>query len=219
MGKLTRNSYGLKVRDWVKCLFEAVLSYANEEELWQKNNKLKINICKSTETEIRVRNTTLEALAELTQKYSGKCLSKDQLRAALTLYLKDFLKILVDDRGSKTKGVKYWHFTLKLWKPDKTLNLEEFERQWDSCRQKSGLQTLTSVSQVIPNQFQALIVDKTKGFVGREYVFKEIADFLVNQPNGYFTIEGDPGVGKSAILAEYVRCTGCIAYFNCRVSD
>jgi len=30
---------------------------------------------------------------------------------------------------------------------------------------------------------------------------------------GYFTIEGDPGAGKSAILAEYVRRTGCIAHF------
>jgi hypothetical protein len=54
------------------------------------------------------------------------------------------------------------------------------------------------------SRFQALIEDKTKDFVGREYVFNAIADFLTNQPNGYFIIEGDPGMGKSAILAEYI---------------
>lgn len=64
------------------------------------------------------------------------------------------------------------------------------------------------------SRFQALIEDKTKDFVGREYVFDAIANFLTNQPNGYFIIEGDPGMGKSAILAEYVRQTGCVAHFN-----
>ena len=64
------------------------------------------------------------------------------------------------------------------------------------------------------SRFQALIDDKTKDFVGRTYVFDAIANFLTNQPNGYFIIEGDPGMGKSAILAEYVRRTGCVAHFN-----
>lgn len=66
----------------------------------------------------------------------------------------------------------------------------------------------------IPNKFQTLINDKTKGFVGRTYVFDEIADFLVKHPKGYFIIEGDPGMGKSAILAEYARRTGCVVHFN-----
>ncbi|MBE7557268.1 MAG: ATP-binding protein [Anaerolineales bacterium] len=43
--------------------------------------------------------------------------------------------------------------------------------------------------------------------MGREYVFTAIDEFLVSQPNGYFVIEGDLGVGKSAILAEFVRRT------------
>jgi len=68
----------------------------------------------------------------------------------------------------------------------------------------------------VPLQFQSLIAEKTEGFVGREFVFGAIQDFLQQQPNGYFIIEADPGVGKSAILAEYVRQTGCVAYFNVR---
>jgi hypothetical protein len=63
-------------------------------------------------------------------------------------------------------------------------------------------------------QFQSLIQDKTEGFIGREYIFDEIRRFLVENPKGYLTIIGDPGMGKSAILAKYVEDTGCIAHFN-----
>jgi MinD-like ATPase involved in chromosome partitioning or flagellar assembly len=73
-----------------------------------------------------------------------------------------------------------------------------------------------SSASVLPLQFQSLIADKTEGFVGRQFVFDAISEFLQKQPNGYFIIEADPGVGKSAILAEYVRRTGCVAYFNVR---
>ncbi|MEQ9553441.1 MAG: hypothetical protein RIM23_27945 [Coleofasciculus sp. G3-WIS-01] len=73
-----------------------------------------------------------------------------------------------------------------------------------------------STHPAVPLQFQSLIAEKTEGFVGREFVFGAIQDFLQQQPNGYFIIEADPGVGKSAILAEYVRQTGCVAYFNVR---
>lgn len=52
--------------------------------------------------------------------------------------------------------------------------------------------------------------------MGRANVFQAIDSFLSSQPNGYFTIAGDPGVGKSAILAQFVRRTGCLAHFNVR---
>jgi hypothetical protein len=65
-------------------------------------------------------------------------------------------------------------------------------------------------------QLRNLLIDKTRDFVGREYVFTAINDFLQNHSSGYFIIEGDPGLGKSALLAEYVRRTGCIAHFIVR---
>jgi hypothetical protein len=52
------------------------------------------------------------------------------------------------------------------------------------------------------SQFQSLIQDKTEGFVGREYVFDAIQAFIQDNKKGYFTIIGDPGQGKSAILAK-----------------
>ena len=63
---------------------------------------------------------------------------------------------------------------------------------------------------------RSLIEEKTEGFVGRKYVFQAIQDFVNSQPNGYFIIEAEPGVGKSAILAKYVQQTGCVAHFNVR---
>ncbi|AFZ19611.1 hypothetical protein Mic7113_3900 [Allocoleopsis franciscana PCC 7113] len=84
------------------------------------------------------------------------------------------------------------------------------------CSESDSLSaTPASASQPVwRHQFQTLIDNKTKDFVGRKYVFHAIAEFLENQPNGYLIIEGDPGIGKSAILAEYVRRTGCVAHFN-----
>lgn len=67
-----------------------------------------------------------------------------------------------------------------------------------------------------PRRWSALVGDKTADFVGREFVFSEIASHVSGTNSGYFVVEGEPGVGKSTILAEYVRRTGCIAYFNSR---
>ncbi|GJD19103.1 hypothetical protein RIVM261_040590 [Rivularia sp. IAM M-261] len=88
-------------------------------------------------------------------------------------------------------------------------------QQWD----EQAIQALVKAIQQampknVPTQFQSLIADKIEGFVGREYVFDAINAFTANNPKGYFTIIGDPGQGKSAILAKYVQDTGCIAHFN-----
>lgn len=77
-------------------------------------------------------------------------------------------------------------------------------------------ETMKALTRAMPplNQFKSLIEDKTKWFVGRKYVFDAIQAFISNNPKGYFTIIGDPGQGKSAILAKYVQDTGCVAHFN-----
>jgi hypothetical protein len=75
---------------------------------------------------------------------------------------------------------------------------------------------LQEKNQAEDKEQQKLIEEKTEGFVGREFVFEAIEEFLKKQPNGYFIIEGEPGIGKSAILAKYVQQTGCVAHFNVR---
>jgi hypothetical protein len=67
-----------------------------------------------------------------------------------------------------------------------------------------------------PDEFKALIEEKTKVFCGREFVFKKFDDFLKNHPKGYFTVIGDAGMGKSAIAAKSVLKYKAICYFNIR---
>jgi hypothetical protein len=101
---------------------------------------------------------------------------------------------------------------------------EEFRRQWlGNVRVEESPETVISnqpapvgESLGVRHPFQALIEEKTEGFVGRGFVFEAIENFLASQPNGYFIIEGEPGIGKSAILAKYVQQNGCVAHFNVR---
>lgn len=88
-------------------------------------------------------------------------------------------------------------------------------QQWDEQAIQALIQAVQQATpKNVSTQFQSLIADKTEGFVGREYVFDTINTFIANNSKGYFTIIGDPGQGKSAILAKYVQDTGCIVHFN-----
>ena len=69
--------------------------------------------------------------------------------------------------------------------------------QWDEEAIKALIKAIQQATpKNVPTQFQSLIADKTKEFVGREYVFDAIEAFIANNPKGYFTIIGDPGQGK-----------------------
>ncbi|MEH2081437.1 MAG: AAA family ATPase [Nostoc sp.] len=67
-----------------------------------------------------------------------------------------------------------------------------------------------------PDEFKALIEEKTKAFCGRVFVFNEFDAFLKKHPKGYFTVIGDAGMGKSAIAAQSVSKYKAICYFNIR---
>src|SRR4051794_23719942 len=81
---------------------------------------------------------------------------------------------------------------------------DDFHAQLESVVAAVGLRP------TVPDTVSAIVADKTRDFVGRDYVFEAIERFLTDNPNGYLTIEGDPGIGKSAILASFVKRTGCI---------
>ena len=86
----------------------------------------------------------------------------------------------------------------------------------DHTFQEVNDEAMKAMTSALPalNRFKTLIEDKTRWFVGRSYVFEAIQSFIDNNRKGYFTIIGDPGQGKSAILAKYVKDTGCVAHFN-----
>ena len=66
--------------------------------------------------------------------------------------------------------------------------------------------------------FSSYITERTRDFVGREWLFAEIDEWLAN-PDAprYFVITGEPGIGKTAIAARLAQirdlaaCHFCIA--------
>ena len=53
--------------------------------------------------------------------------------------------------------------------------------------------------------FDALMQDKLRGFVGRQFVFDAVDDFLDTHDSGYFIIRGVPGIGKTALMAKLIN--------------
>ena len=66
------------------------------------------------------------------------------------------------------------------------------------------------------HDFSRLIRDKTEGFVGRRWIFDAIAQFTQKNPRGYFILRGDPGIGKTALMAELVKRERYPHHFNLR---
>lgn len=63
--------------------------------------------------------------------------------------------------------------------------------------------------------FEGYIREKAEGFVGRDFVFEAIEKFVNKHSSGYFVIQGDPGIGKSALLAAGVLRFGWqVHHFN-----
>src|SRR6185369_1801266 len=64
--------------------------------------------------------------------------------------------------------------------------------------------------------FGPLIRRKTEGFVGRQWLFDAVDLFVAAESRGYVQILGDPGIGKTAIIAEMVKRHRHPHHFNIR---
>jgi hypothetical protein len=62
--------------------------------------------------------------------------------------------------------------------------------------------------------FTALIEERTRHFVGREFVFAGVDRILSQMPSGYILIRGEPGIGKTSLLAQLVKERGWVHHFN-----
>jgi hypothetical protein len=65
-------------------------------------------------------------------------------------------------------------------------------------------------------EFRALVDERTRGFVGREFVFSAIDDAIVDpdMPSGYIVVQGEPGIGKTSLLGQLVKLRGYVHHFN-----
>ena len=70
-----------------------------------------------------------------------------------------------------------------------------------------------------PWDFTPFLVEKIKGFVGREWLFQEIDEWRSKDSPAVLLIVGEPGIGKSAIVAALVHRNlegQVLAYHCCR---
>lgn len=70
--------------------------------------------------------------------------------------------------------------------------------------------------------FAAHIKEKTRGFVGRQWIFDEVDKHIQDRerfPSGYILITGEPGIGKSAIAAQLVKDRGYLHHFNIKADN
>lgn len=65
-------------------------------------------------------------------------------------------------------------------------------------------------------EFQTLVNERTRDFIGRDFVFAEIDRLMAdhNFPSGYILIRGEPGIGKTSLLSYLVKHRGYIHHFN-----
>ena len=72
---------------------------------------------------------------------------------------------------------------------------------------------------VIP--FRRRINERSKGFIGRGFVFSAIDERIgaALLQAGYIIIRGEPGIGKSAIMAQLARTRGYVHHFNVATDD
>ena len=74
--------------------------------------------------------------------------------------------------------------------------------------------TLLSAKEIL--DFESLVAERTRNFVGREFIFHAI-DKLLEDPefgSGYILIRGEPGIGKTALLSQLVKTRGYVHHFN-----
>jgi hypothetical protein len=81
---------------------------------------------------------------------------------------------------------------------------------------------LNQFKKYIPEQtFKNIVDDKTREFVGRQYIYDQIDEYLndENFPSGYIILKGEPGIGKTALMANLVRQRGWIHHFVTEGTD
>ncbi|BAY23125.1 NB-ARC domain-containing protein [Calothrix sp. NIES-2100] len=193
---MARVSYGDDVKDRTRKVLEKLLAYANDEV--DNCERFKIDLNWQTANQVIIR-TQLRVLAELTG------LTKDNVREALKR-LEDFLSI-VEDLREHQRGSENWHFKLTLWydKNNKQENLRQFDREWQSRREKlPGVQRSEKKAKAAPTYYENIPLSGVVEFVGRGEELQKLQQLLQqNQQVAIAAIAGMGGVGKTELALQY----------------
>lgn len=83
---------------------------------------------------------------------------------------------------------------------------------FESFKQTSG----ALQRQIRIREFQSLVAERTQVFLGRQFIFQAIQALLTESqtPSGYIVVHGEPGIGKTALVAQLVKQKGYVHHFN-----
>lgn len=123
--------------------------------------------------------------------------------------------------GGKPIENYYVERICKFLKVDVTdiVDPEEWNRLQNSVNPHNPAEEL---KRHIPEQtFKNIVDDKTREFVGREYIYDQIDEYLNDEsfPSGYIILKGEPGIGKTALMANLVNEREWIHHFVTEVTD
>ncbi|BAY07324.1 NACHT domain-containing protein [Calothrix sp. NIES-2098] len=77
----------------------------------------------------------------------------------------------------------------------------KFNTLWNNYKKGQILQ----MNKDLPEAFQDLIKSHTEKYTGGHHILERINDFIKNNDDGYFILEGEPGSGKTAFVAKYIN--------------
>jgi Cdc6-like AAA superfamily ATPase len=120
---------------------------------------------------------------------------------------------LISDNREKTQGSSGLNFIFSDFNeyrsPEQTL--KHLQQTWGLDVKSVSLKKNSDYE--IPTEFMALIEYHTKFFIEREIVIDRFERFKNSSSQGYFILQGEPGVGKTALLANYAQKHKCPCYF------
>lgn len=191
-------------------------------EIWfdKKNIHAGDDWRRSIYTGISESNTVLACLSRHSVREPGVCL--DELRIAAGERTCEIASILLESPEDVTPPLSISHIQyldLSSWK-EKRSQGENIFKPWFTEQVQlidkmlgKGEQFTGEVEQLkkmlIPRNLAGSYLDRMQallkdGFVGREWLFKEIQDWLDNDKHRKaFCITGEPGIGKSALVAQF----------------
>lgn len=114
--------------------------------------------------------------------------------------------------GTKTGSVgENWD----TWFDQRMTGVRETLSSGQNARVSGELQKLRDI--LDPSSFEARIVEKTKNFYGRQWLFDAAQDWLDNSTSRMFWLKGSPGIGKSAFAAKLAHQarSAVIGFFMC----
>jgi len=205
---MPKMSYGETVERRVKYLLEVLLDYV--ERCQYEDRDLGIKFCVEEDGHILRFETNVAALTRLT----GEELTPDQVRDALSHYLKEHLGILKDERLIK-KGSEDWKFSLRLWAKcgDKQKNLVKFSEEWHKKRSEPSKKAIAKSEVISPSSPQPVttsaVIDTqlppVRKWQGRWEELQELQTALGNDHLRLIEITAAGGYGKTALARKFTN--------------